>query len=177
MKKQHINFDEVQKAAEDTEREAFEYFLDRESGEVIILSAEIITLARDILSQSYDDDAADYEEVEPDEVPNIPEWMEDEIELSLHVFLQEHERYERIPERKPSDTYAAMKNFAETLEDRKLGELLLTALDGQGSFRKFKNLLAPYPKERKLWYNFNAKAAKKEIESWLKTQGIELENL
>ena len=177
MKKLHINFDEIQKAAEDTEREAFDYFLDRDTGEVIILSAEIIALARNILSQSYDDDIADYEDVEPDEVPDIPEWMEDEIELALHVFLHEQDRYERIPERKPSDTYAAMKIFAETLENRQLGELLYQALTGPGSFRKFKNILVTHPKERKLWYTFNARAAKKEIESWLASHGIEQENL
>jgi hypothetical protein len=177
MKKLHINFDEIQKAAEDTEREAFDYFIDWETGEVIILSAEIIALAQDILSQSYDDDIADYEDVEPDEIPDIPEWMEEEIELALHVFLQEHDRYVRIPERKPSDAYATMKIFAGTLENRQLGELLQQALDGHGSFRKFKNLLAPCPKERKLWHNFNAKAAKKEIEEWLASLGIEAETL
>ncbi len=177
MNKLHINFDEIQKAAEDTDREAFDYFLDRETGEIIILSAEIIALAQNILSQSYDDDIADYEDVEPDEIPGIPEWMEDEVELALHVFLQEQDRYQRIPERKKSDTYSAMKIFAETLENRHLGELLNQALDGQGSFRKFKNLLVPYPKERKLWHTFNAKAAKKEIALWLASHGIEPETL
>jgi len=176
MKKLHINFDEIQKAAEDTEREAFDYFLERETGEVIILSAEIIDLAKNILAQSYDDDIADYEEVEPDELPEIPEWVEDEIELALHVFLLDQDRYARIPERKPSDTYAAMKKFADTLENRQLGAQLYQALNGHGAFRNFKNLLAPYPKERKLWHNFNAKVAKKESKSWLESLDIESEN-
>ena len=173
MKKLRINFDEIQKAAEDTERKAFDYFLERETGEVIVLSAEIIALAKDILAQSYDDDIADYEEVEPDELPEIPEWVEDEIELALHLFLLDQDRYARIPERKPTDTFAAMKKFAETLDNRQLGEQLAQALDGQGAFRKFKNLLASLPKERKLWHNFNAKAAKKESLSWLASLDIE----
>ena len=175
MKKLHINFDEIQKAAEDTEREAFDYFLDTKTGEVIILSAEIIALARDILAQTYDDDISDYEEVEPDVLPEIPEWIEDEIELALDVFLLDQDRYKRIPERKPSDTYAAMKKFADTLENQHLREQLWQALDGQGAFRKFKDLLVLYPKERKLWHNFNAKAAKKESESWLASYGREPE--
>ncbi len=173
MKKLSINIDEIQKAAEDTERDAFDYFLDRNNGEVVILSADIIALAKELLSQSYDDDIADFDDVEPDELPEIPEWMEDEIELALHIFLQERKRYERIPERNPSDTYAAMKIFAENLENRQLGELLQQALDGDGAFRKFKDLLVPYPKERKLWHSFNATAAKKEIISWLASHGIE----
>jgi len=40
MNKFRIDFDEIQKAREDTEREAFDYFLDRETGEIIILSED-----------------------------------------------------------------------------------------------------------------------------------------
>jgi hypothetical protein len=68
-----------------------------------------------------------------------------------------------------------MQAFAETLEDRQLGVSLLQALDGHGSFRKFKDLLGPNPKARKLWYGFNAQAAKKEIAEWLASLGIEPE--
>lgn len=172
MIKLRLDFDELQKALEDTEREAFDYFLDRETGEMIILSAEIIERTEEILSASYDDDIAEFDDVEQDEVPEIPDWMEDEVELALDVFMFEQDRYERIPERRPADTYAAMKTFAETLDNRQVGEILLEALDGQGCFRKFKNELAPFPKERKLWYGFNAKAAKKEILKWLASTGI-----
>jgi len=173
MKKLSIDFDEIQKAAEDTEREAFDYFLDRRTGEIIILSIEIIERAQEILAKSYDDDIADFEDVEPDEIPDIPEWMEDEIELALDVFMQEQDRYERIPERNPADTYAVMKAFAETLDNRQIRDMLLQALNGQGSFRKFKNVLSPFSKERKLWYGFNAKASSNEIKAWLASQGIE----
>lgn len=173
MKKLVINFDEIQKAQEDTERNAFDYFLDKQTGEIVILSSEIIRLAQDLLSNSYDDDMEDFEDVQPDEIPDIPDWVEDEVELALDIFMHEQARYERIPERKPANAYAAMKAFAETLENRRLASMLLQALDGQGSFRNFKNTLSPYPKERKLWYSFNAKVAKNEIEQWLSSQGIE----
>jgi len=173
MKKLSIDFDEFQKAAEDTEREAFDYFLDRRTGEIIILSTEIIERAQEVLAKSYDDDIADFEDVEPDEIPDIPEWMEDEIELALDVFMHEQDRYERIPERNPADTYAAMKTFAEMLVNRQIGDMLLQALNGQGSFRKFKDALVPFPKERKLWYGFNAKVSSKEIAVWLASKGIE----
>jgi len=172
MKKIRVDFAELQKAAEDTEREAFDYFLDRQTGEIIILSVEIIALAQEILAKSYDEDNADFEDVELDEVPEIPEWMEDEIELALDIFMQEQDCYERIPERRPADTYAAMKAFAEMLEDRQLGVMLSQTLDGQGSFRKFKDLLGPHPKERKLWHGFNAKTVRKEIAEWLASHGI-----
>ena len=172
MKKLCIDFDELQKAIEDTERDAFDYFLDRETGEVVVLSAEIIERAEMILAASYDEDIADFEDVEQEELPDIPEWMEDEIELALEILMYEQGRYERIPERKPADAYAAMKEFVDTLDNREVGQMLLRVLDGQGSFRKFKDIIGPFPKERKLWYRFNARASKKEIAEWLASIGI-----
>lgn len=165
------NFDEIQKAREDTEREAFDYFLDKKTGEVIILSQDIINKAWEILSESYDD-IADFEDVEPDEIPEIPEWMEDEIELALDIFMNEHDHYIRIPERNPAMTYAAMTEFTDTLQNQTLKDSLYSVLDGPGSFRKFKDTLAPFPKEKKLWHGFNAKASRKEIEEWLITHQL-----
>ena len=51
----------------------------------------------------------------------------------------------------------------------------MVLLDGKNAFRKFKDSLAPYPKERKLWYGFNAKAARDEIRAWLQDIGIDQE--
>ena len=168
----NINFDEIQKAMEDTDRDAFDYFLDMESGEVIILSEDIINKAQEILAESYDEDIGDYDDVEVEEEPSIPEWMEDEIELALDVFIYEKERYIRIPERARRYGFETMKAFAETLEDEMLKEILLELLDGKNAFRRFKDSLAPYPKERKLWYGFNAKASRNEIRAWLRSIGI-----
>ena len=140
MRRIAVNFDDIQKAQEDTEREAFDYFLDRKTGEVIILSQDIVNRAWEILSRTYDD-IADFEDVEPDEIPDIPEWMEDEIELALDIFMNEQSHYIRIPERNPAKTYAAMTEFVITVQDQNLKKSLCSALDGPGSFRKFKDFL------------------------------------
>jgi len=168
-----IDFDEIQKAMEDTARDAFDYFLDRETGEIIILSEDIIKKAQEILDESYDDDIGDFEDVEVEKVPVIPEWMEDEIELALDIFIYEKERYARIPERNHHDGYKTMKEFAATVEDEALKQTLMGLLDGKNAFRKFKDALGKYPKERILWYGFNAKASRNEIGAWLKTIGLE----
>jgi hypothetical protein len=171
-----VDFDEVQKAMEDTVRDAFDYFLDRETGEIVILSEDIINKAQEILDESYDDDIGNYEDVEVEKVPVIPEWMEDEIELALDVFIYEKDRYLRIPERNRAYGYHTMKAFAETLLNEALKDTLLELLDGQNAFRRFKDALMPYPKERKLWYGFNAKASRNEIGAWLRSIGIQPEN-
>ena len=43
MKKQKVNFDEIQKAMEDVSRDTFDYFLDMVTGEVIAFSEEILS--------------------------------------------------------------------------------------------------------------------------------------
>ncbi len=173
MKTLMIDFDELQKAMEDTVRDAFDYFLDTETGEIIILSEDILSRARGLLSEGIDEDMADYEEVEFDVPVEVPEWMEDEIELALYIFLYEKDRYARIPERVTDNGYKTMKDFTEKLEDLPLKQRLLSLLDGPGVFRKFKDALDPYPKLKKLWYGFNAKIARDEMKEWLRTLSIE----
>lgn len=172
MKPLKIDFDEIQKAMEDTARDAFDYFLDLETGEILILSEDIINKARAILEESYDDDIGDFEEIEIEELPVIPEWMEDEIELAVDIFIGEKERYIRIPERSPKYAYRTMRAFVETIAEEKLNKDLVELLEGKNSFRRFKDALAPHPKERKLWYRFNATASREEIRSWLESLGI-----
>jgi hypothetical protein len=176
MGKLNIDFDEMQKAMEDLSREAFDYYLDIETGEIIVISEDIIQMAIKITNGIYEEDMKDYEEVEFDEECEIPEWIEDEIELALDIYINKKDCYIRIPERNSSNAYNTMKEFTERLENMPLKESLQNIIDGKGSFRRYKEALAPYPKERKLWYGFNAKAAREYIEQWLKNIEIEFQS-
>ena len=172
MRRLTVDFDEVQKAMEDTVRDAFDYFLDLKSGDVLILSEDILNRARLLLSLNVDDDMESFEEVVFDQEIDIPAWMEDEVELALDIFLG-GEKYVRIPERSPRNVFAAMTEFIDNLQDPQLREGLQQLPSGQGTFRRFKDALEPYPKLRKLWYGYNAKVAKREIMEWLKSLSIE----
>ena len=173
MKNLKINFDEIQKAMEDVLRDTFDYFLDSETGEVIAFSDEILKEAN---LQLYDDDSEEFEDdieyVEFDEEPELPDWMLDEIELALEILLDEHERYIHIPGRKSSVAYQSMSGFIETITDQDLKEEVSASLNGKGAFRKFKDLLINYPKERKRWHSYNAKTMKREIIEWLNSVGV-----
>jgi hypothetical protein len=174
MKKLRVNFDEIQKAMEDVSRDTFDYFIDLETGDVISFSEEILS---EIKSRLYDSDsdeiAEDIEYVEFDEEPDLPDWMEDEVEMALEILLDESGRYVRIPERKPPKAYKSIADFIETVEDSVLREKLSRILDGKGAFRRFKGVLIDYPKERKRWHGYNAKVMKKEIIEWLKSLGVQ----
>ena len=173
MKPLKINFDEVQKAMEDVVRDTFDYYLDLETGEVAAFSEEILGEARLRLYDSDSDEMDDDTEyVEFDEEPELPEWMLDEIELAIEILLDE-ERFIRIPERSSSMAFESMAEFADSVGDPVLKENLSSALDGKGAFRKFKDTLIDYPKERKRWHGHNAKVMKNEITDWLASNGIE----
>ena len=159
---------------EDVSRDTFDYFLDLETGEVMTFSEEIL---REVKSRLYFSDSEEFgdevEYIEFDEEPDIPDWMQDEVEVALEILLDEDERYVRIPERQSLTAYKSMADFIETVEDPFLKEKLLNALNGKGAFRRFKDVLIDYPKERKRWHGYNAKAMKREIIEWLGSIGVE----
>lgn len=174
MKILFVDFDEIQKAAEDVVRDTFDYYLDLETGEVITLSHEIVSELRTRLSDDESDEIGDdLEYIEFDEEPDIPDWMTDEMEIILDVILDESGRYIRIPERDRRIAYRSMRDFIDTIQDPLLKRELSSALDGKGAFKKFKDTLINYPRERKLWHRHNAKAIKKESIEWLKSMGVE----
>jgi len=178
VKKLKVDFDEIQKAMEDVVRDVFDYFLDLETGEVITLSEDILNELKLSLNDGDDEDIGDeIEYIEFDKEPNLPYWMEDEVELALEVLLNEDDRYIRIPERESSEAYKVMTDFIDTVKDPVLKEELVYALDGKGAFRKFKDVLIGYSKERKRWHGFDAKAMKKSIIVWLRSLGIEPEEI
>jgi len=165
-----VNFDEIQKAMEDTVRDSFDYFLDLETGEVIALSEEVLSEVQSSLYEGdYDELEDGIESIEFDKEPDLPYWMEDELELAMEVLLDEDGQYLRIPERKSAEAHKVMTEFIETVTDPVLKEELATALNGKGAFRRFKDVLLDYPKERKRWHGYNAKAMKKVITEWLES--------
>jgi len=174
MKQLKINFDEIQKAMEDISRDSFDYFFDRETGEVITFSEEILN---EVKSRLYESDSEEIDEdveyMEYDEEPDIPYWMEDEVELAMEILFDTKGRYARIPERASSAAFQVMTEYIDTVEDPELRRLLAASVEGKGAFRRFKDVLIEYAKERKRWHGYNAKAARKEIAQWLLSIGIE----
>jgi hypothetical protein len=169
-----IDFDEIQKAMEDVVRDSFDYFLDLRTGEVVALSEDILDEVGGRLYEGEFDEIGDsVEYIEFSEEPVLPFWMEDEVDLILDVILDKKGRYVRIPERYSSEAHHVMSEFLKTIEDHVLRVELTHALNGKGSFRRFKDILINYPKERKRWHGYNAQAMKKVIIEWLKALEIE----
>jgi hypothetical protein len=169
-----VDFDEIQKAMEDVVRDSFDYFLDLRTGEVIVLSEDILDkVGARLYDGDFDVIGDDIEYIEFSEEPILPSWMEDEVELVMNVILEKNGRYDRIPERQSTEAHQVMLEFLETVEEPVLREELAHALDGKGAFRRFKDILRYNPQERKKWHGHNARAMKKVITEWLKPLEIE----
>jgi hypothetical protein len=169
-----IDFDEIQRAMEDVSRDSFDYYLDTESGKVVVVSENIMKEVQSMLldESDYDEIPEDVEYIEFEKEPEIPEWMLDELEVYFEVILDDKGRFARIPERDRNVAYKTMYEFMEKVNNDELKEKLKIALSGKGAFRRFKDVLIEYPKERKRWHGFNAIRMRKEITEWLETLGI-----
>lgn len=84
------------------------------------------------------------------------------------------ERYIAIPEASSEEDYEDMVDFVDRVEDMALKEKLCIALDGSGCFRRFKDVLLGYPKERERWFRFKDAKLRERVKEWLEGEEIEI---
>ena len=159
MKKLKADMEMIANAMEDVTRMDMDYYLDKETGEVIITSEETFRYA---------------EEEEEDKIrEGLPDWQKEDIKLAKDILFKNPDRYICIPERPSYEGYNLMVEFAEKVEDELLREKLSIALDGKGAFRRFKNVIADYPDYREKWFKFRDERLNKKVIEWLNSIGIE----
>src|SRR5256885_1192411 len=87
--------------------------------------------------------------------------------------LSHGSRYVRVPALESSEGYQIMEDFIATVGDRRLQGLLELAIRGRGAFRRFKDVLAEYPRERERWFAFHDARLRELVLRWLESEGIE----
>ncbi len=159
MKKLKVDLEMIANAMEDVARMDMDYYLDKETGEVIVTSEETFRYA---------------EEEDEDKIrEGLPDWQKEDIKLAQDILFNNPDRYICIPERPSYEGYNLMVEFTEKVEDELLREKLNIALDGKGAFRRFKNVIADYPDYREKWFKFRDERLNKEVIEWLNSIGIE----
>ena len=107
-------------------------------------------------------------DIETGEILFISEYMDDEETEKLKDKIEEEfERYEQIPKAESHDGYRDMEDFIATMENKHLTELLEVAINGKGAFRRFKDVLLNYPKERERWFKFKDDRMEERALEWL----------
>lgn len=157
-KKLKADLETIANAMEDTDRMDMDYYLDKETGEVIVLLEEMFRYAEE-----------DQDKVRED----LPDWQKEQVKLAQDILFKNPDRYICIPKRPSYEGYNLMVEFAEKVEDELLREKLSIALDGKGAFRRFKNVIADYPDYREKWFKFRDEKMNKKVIEWLNSIGIE----
>ena len=69
--------------------------------------------------------------------------------------------------------YDWMAEFASTVGDARLRDLLEVALNGRGAFRRFKDVLHGHPAERERWFAFRDGQVRAAASEWLAENEID----
>jgi hypothetical protein len=166
-----IDYGELIAAFQDSNIFDYSYWLDTETGDVLRIDDWYEEQARE-LDSPYDTDD-----------PGIRLawcilWQDGEIGLEEREEEDKKtvdalmEPFVPVPQAEPHEAYELMVDFAVTVEDPRLRELLKAALDGRGAFRRFRDVLTRYPDERERWFDFRYDETRKQVDAWLQAVGV-----
>jgi|SRR5436190_12695229 len=128
-------------------------YLDKRSGEIVLVTDDDIT-------------AAENEELRL----KSPDWQQESIAAAREV-LDDSENLLPLPDKFEINEYRIMEEFCLALENRQAGSELHRLIKGSGAFRRFRNAI----RERNIeqdWYDFKRRALEEIAIQWLEENGI-----
>ncbi|MCX6031348.1 MAG: UPF0158 family protein [Chloroflexi bacterium] len=152
--------------------ESMDNYLDLETGQVVAISDD----TRRELDRLYEEmDVEEQEEPPPlaqllDD-RNLPDWQRQEIERADQVEREYGSRFIAAPQMDSHEGYREMEDFIATARDDHVRELLEVAIMGRGAFRRFKDVLLSYPRER--WFKFRDEKMFDRVYEWLEEHDIQ----
>ncbi len=85
---------------------------------------------------------------------------------------QSAEEYVLLPKKHSRDGYQDLLDFIGAVGDNALREKLSAAVQGQGAFRRFKDVLLAYPEDRRKWFTFSSERDEARIREWLQESRV-----
>ncbi len=152
-----INWMELDAAFQSSSFE-MRYYLDLETGDVVMVTDEIA---------GYLEDPPDWE---------LSDWMKEAIEEARQVEAGYGTRYIRVPQADTREDYRDMERFISTVHNSELRDRLWQAIEGRGAFRYFKDVLAEHPAEREQWFSFKDRCIYERVADWLESEDMEPTN-
>lgn len=137
-------------ASIDLQGEFFEFFYDRETGNVVETPTE---------EALYD--------MEPDEIPAAERELWDKVAAD-----EDGKRFIKLPTQFEIHEFNIMRDFVASLTDEAKASVLSEQMRGGGAFNKFKNSVSRLGLENR-WLEFKAKALKDVMREWCEEHKIE----
>ncbi|MBP8972640.1 MAG: hypothetical protein KBH93_02090 [Anaerolineae bacterium] len=172
-RKLKIDLDELVLAFDSSFGETYHY-LDRETGEVILVTDDSRFQAEELLDQVGEDASLETALAALQDL-DIEEWEKELVTQVISVEMDSESRYIPVPNQTSHQGYQDMETFIETVADDHLAELLAVAIQGRGAFRRFKDVLQRYPEEHERWFRFKDDLVHQRVLKWLDSEGIEPE--
>lgn len=150
-----------------------QYYLDRNSGNNIMVMNETRSRLEDFYDEMPD------EEADPDTLAgwlaqsDPQDWQQEEVRTADMVEAGLGKRFIEVPQISSHEGYQDMESFISTVTDPALQKLLYVAIDGAGAFRRFKNVLYDYPTDRDRWFAYKDQRMHERILGWLDSDGLE----
>ena len=176
MKKLAINWIELEQAFDNSSFE-IDYYLDTETGQVLIVTDEARSELETIYQQYGnvpEGEVFDLTAVLPQ--TELQDWQQHDVLVANQIEADFGSRYLAVPKRESSDAYRIMRDFIGTIEDDRLADRLWQAISGRGAFRYFKDVLYQHSDEQKRWFAYQDARLKEEMREWLEMEGIEPTN-
>jgi hypothetical protein len=128
------------------------HYLDRRTGEIVMISNEEM-------------EAAEEDEL----ISEYPDWQRETVLKAREILASED--FVEPPDPSDIHEYKIMEDFCLTLKNRRVGEELLRSIKGSEAFRRFKSAIYSLGIE-KSWYQFRRKELEKIAIQWLEEVGI-----
>ncbi len=145
MRKLKIDLSDLEMAFTTEQTFGMNYYLDLESGKVMMTTEDDRRAVDDFLEElgaEADDSEIDAKFEGWLEEYGCPAWQVDNIRDAFLIEREFLDRFIHVPKQESRNGYDDMADFAETVTNHRLRELLFAALNGKGPFRRFKDVLA-----------------------------------
>ena len=137
----------------DSASEEHTYYLDKRTGEILLLTDE-------------DRQAAEDDEL----ISEYPDWQRESI-LQAREVLREPDHFLQLPDQFDVHEYQIMEDFCLEFEDRDIGQELHRLIKGSGAFGRFKNAIRELGVDD-AWYKFKQRTLEEMAIEWLERNGI-----
>jgi hypothetical protein len=175
-RKLDVDLSELELAFENASWE-INFYLDLENGKVVTIQENTFHDLEEIYTEYGEDEEGNEQEFDLAEVLDgidLHDWEREVLSNADQVNQGLGNRFIRVPNADSRLGFEDMVDFSETVINPALKRQMSQALRGRSPFRRFKDVLQNYPKERERWFAFKRECTHGRIYDWLEKVGIEI---
>jgi hypothetical protein len=131
-------------------------FLDKKTGEVVVISDEQMRAAED-----------------DEPIEDFPDWEQDLVRIAKEI-VAESSDYIDLPTKFDIHEYSIMEDFCLSLDDARLRDALYGLIKGSGAFRRFKDAVHHYGIADD-WYHYRDNALRQIAIEWCQENSTEFD--